>query len=662
MASASALTILDAIENLEAVLDVVDLNDLIITEDAHILSLEKNKEKILTAYWTRASDDLQTIEVIRETFRVIYRHLREFYQRVQEGKQAPTVGVNAIMLLVGEAAKRLEGFSQLFKRAISESKEFTALQSFFNDKLLKALYKDFSKRVKVVEGKRTEEESGTYALDSLELAARDTDYELFYLKTPEGRPFYSDALERRIKLACDFEAYKEGFSGDDPLLQIHNWNDKMLQLGAKALLEAVRRPLQEFCKQLPAHRTEESVQLCSHLIMALMLAANPRNLIRQFAYKNCFAYFSDALHFLRKLLTSREYHLHHEAVLPLIEPLCYALFTLHRDHREREQALAKWNKSVAKNGSEALQQSYAALKELLKRHPNGPIFKIVDLLREEPAEEGFDPLLQGNLPEAISHIGIGRKVTLLRLPSPTQQFSTEHAQVIPEFQAFVHACAKKGKRLLLINLQERTSWKEHARARALEELQHLAEFSEALSVVTLAQQTDFFFQRAEYADLDSCDAFLEQMETQLKEEGTGYFFPEEIQKRLFPKLHNLLRHLAHHFFPHKERLTVQERTAFIDLTHLYLIEELVKEVDPTFLSFVSKDGLDRSAVLLGEWHLFLHFLKGDRWDPSTQARFQDALFGATLMVRERILEERSFQRLHALSALLERSPQKGAEF
>jgi len=59
--------------------------------------------------------------------------------------------------------------------------------------------------------------------------------------------------------------------------------------------------------------------------------------------------------------------------------------------------------------------------------------------------------------------------------------------VIEEFKGFLrHIEMKKGvEKHLLFNLQDRTSWEEHARCQALEDLEHHAEFNNQLVVVTL---------------------------------------------------------------------------------------------------------------------------------------------------------------------------------
>ena len=87
----------------------------------------------------------------------------------------------------------------------------------------------------------------------------------------------------------------------------------------------------------------------------------------------------------------------------------------------------------------------------------------------------------------------------MRLPSPTPQEYIHEAHISEEYRTFLRATDQKH---LLINLQDRNSWKEGARAEALEHLQKERDFANQLTVVTLGVHGDFYLQKGAYRTMD----------------------------------------------------------------------------------------------------------------------------------------------------------------
>ena len=81
--------------------------------------------------------------------------------------------------------------------------------------------------------------------------------------------------------------------------------------------------------------------------------------------------------------------------------------------------------------------------------------------------------------------------TLLSLPSPTRQKNVSEVEVVPEMEAFLEGLQVKGQHHLLINLQDRSSWKEHARSMCLEKSQK----KDVLTVISLDRESSFYEQR-----------------------------------------------------------------------------------------------------------------------------------------------------------------------
>ena len=255
----------------------------------------------------------------------------------------------------------------------------------------------------------------------------------------------------------------------------------------------------------------------SQAIMALYLAANPRNLIQNTSNKSSYQYFHDFQLFLRQAMNTPEYqkyiayppdakekNIHF--LIYLTHALCFSLFyrsggvrqetiaLLHRCMRKGEEK----NKKTAIKGDTIWNQLLIddeKFRVFLSQFPNGPLFKILDLIREEETKSAsFDPIMQGNLPQHVFEIHEqGHVVHVFRMPCPTRQSFINKAAIAEEFLGLLrfYGMQKSHKKHLLINFQDRTSWQEYARSLTLESLQKNAEFSNELIVATLTKEFRF---------------------------------------------------------------------------------------------------------------------------------------------------------------------------
>lgn len=692
MSSKEHLTIFEALENLNIIAEAETLDEIEVTEHAQLISHHEKgeEEKGKEIYWVRASRDDLTVEAIKTTFRTVLDYLQSFYKKMKNAgdNQRLVEGVNTIMVLVGEAASKMDRFSSLFKMKISDLEEYKELQTFYRSKVIKETYREFAKvpvsedltedqlwekEIEALIGKEEVQEiEGVHLLNDVETVKRDHLYELFYLKNEAGHRFYSYDLARNMKLACDFGEYAKEYFGDDPLLQIKNWEDKSLHLFAKHLLTSSKRWIGKFYKEALKHKEMDLVMTLHNAVMALMLSANPRNLIRQFSLKGCHRYFSDFLFFMRAVLVNRDYqkfliysppasHPFFLDTMELIQSLCRDLFTIGADQTELTLALKEMiARSGVKTGrtlAERLKEAYVALSETLKKHPNGPLFKALDLIREEDEERIFDPFIQGNIPTNDGKVVIGEyEVDIVRFPCPVIQEFIHQAYVTEEFKTYLYACAhpKHKRKHLLINFQDRTSWKEHARCKAIEELSRKAEFAEVLTVVTLAKDTDFYNQMGLYHDIGQAEEFLHHFKDHLGDESTGYAFPAHLKKMLFPDFINSLLTTIHKvFFDQKKTLSLRERLDFIELAYHFITLKLIESVGPNYLSLISKDSLDITGIATVGLSALLGIIQGKKWTEEEIDHLITVLFGPTLLNRERVIHPERFERLHDMISLLE---------
>lgn len=672
------LTILEALENLNTLVDAPSLDDVIVTENDRLIPQSTE------SYEIPAAADEKTEAVIKETFRVVHKYLQSFYQRMQTtaDKERLVEGVGTIMVLVGEAAKKLERYSSLFKEKVTDLTEYQDLQAFYQDKIIKDFYKEFATRAlpkkegweeeiaAFLQGEEVEEVAGTHILDDIEVVKKDHLYELFYMKNEAGHPFYTSALARMIKLSCDFGQYAKEYFGDDPLLQIKNWEDRSLHLLAKEILAHSKRKIDQFYKEALKYREMDLVMNVHKALMALMLAANSRNLIRQFSLKGCHRYFADFQAFLRQALHNREFQkfllypppttmpFFHD-LIALVESLTYDLFTMGPDlsemHNHIEQIIARIEPRQGRTLVEAVSFAKHALTETLQKHPSGPLFHALDLVRESDTQHHFDPLALGNIPAPLGTLHVdGHEIRLQRMPSPTVQEYVQQAFVIEEFTTYLRSLQQKSAREmhLIINLQDRTSWKEHARSHALEELSRQAEFADVLTVVTIAKDTDFYNQTGIYQELNDAKEFLSQWEEHIGEEASGYYFPPQLAGKLFPTfVKKLLSEIHETFFANKKELVLIERLNFIELTYLFLSVKMIELIQPTRLTFLSKDGLDTTGTTAVGLIALASLSK--KWTKEELHSVQSLLFGPTLLYRERSVHPERIDRLIALLHRLE---------
>ena len=655
----ASLHILEALDNLNVLVDVDSIDQIEVTEDAQFIAHIEGREG---DYWVKAGADELTRDAIRETFKSVHDYLVNFYEKAREKQGDPKrlmEGINSVMVLVGEAANRLEKEGNVFKKRVIEIPEYQELQEFYKNRVIQELFAEFAKApiVKPVDEEEVEEIAGVHLLNDLEVIKRDHLYELFSLKNEAGHDFYTLSLARNLKLACDFGQYEERFTGDDPFVQVKSWEDRALHLFAKRILNESKKELATFYKSARQFKDMEIIKWVHQAVMALHLAANPRNLLRQFSGKGCYLYFNDFQLFLRNAIHTREYerllvysanHAFFTDVMNLVGKLISQFFL---DGAESEEAAAVVTKLVGKTkGSIAqrLHQGWTALEKALGQHPYGPVFKALDAVRDR-SERIFDPLMQGNIPAIECSLSNG--TDLLRMPAPIRQRFIHRAEVADEFKAYLRATTENH---LIINYQDRTSWREHARSEALEELGRHAEFADRLTVVTLAKDTEFFDQGGIYEELSNANDFIQQFAHHFEDEKTGYYFPTQLHTELLPTWTQKMLECVHKtFFQNKAELSKQERIDFISIAYLLLELKLMERLQPSVVTHCTKDGLDGSSASTAA---LLAFLKEQsKWSEAEVERFFSILFVPTMLQRERAPHPERMERLESLLHRLEES-------
>lgn len=689
------LSLIEAVETLSSIADLDFDRDVGITQK-HEVVIGNEKVAYKTVHWLHQDDAPSTVHLVRETFRVILHYLRQFYKKEygHVTDQKTLEGIRTIMVLVGEAAKKLDKYTQIFHQTqkVSDLKEYRQLQEFYRTKIARKIEEGVINKWILgltlgkgktgreitfkVATKPTEKWRETqHAFVDLETVKKDIEYELFFIRKEDGSRFFSPRVLRNIKLVCDFGSYFGERKELDPLEHVKLWYDRTVHICAKEIIKFVGNRLDHFFHEVRKVKDHEVVQLLNKSLLALMMSSHAQNLLRHNPIKSCAEYFQDFQGFLREALKNSIYqkwmvHPPKESnqlaldLIDLTQTLCQAIYAHLRGLEEMNPVIQELIQDslslIPRDQLEEMQKSrkigerlsieYAAMSRLLKHHPNGPLLKVVEIL-EEDAYHFFDPLLQHNIPNQLYDLYThDKRYAFLRVPSPIDQELINKAMVNQEFLAFLHSYAQGAvpRKHLLINLQDRTSWREHARCIALEELQLQPELENTIDVVTLTTDTDFYHQLNPYHQINHAHLFKEQFKELLLDENAGYFFPSRINKRELSVFIDQAFEVIHRlFFSSKNVLVRENRLDFIEIFYVLLQLKLVEWLHPDSVSLTCKDAIDTGEAYSAEIFAFLKLVHQQEWTDADWHYLNFMLYAPALLIRERIMLPERFNRMQS---------------
>ncbi len=684
----------------EAVETLADIAELKFDKDNASAKIEEiaehNKEVVeLTAKKMHLSGENPdaAIKALRGTFHTILEYIRNFYKHDSSntGNQKAVEGVKGIMVIVGEAAQRLDKYTSLFsqtkEKSVANLKEYKQLQDFYLNRIVRKidqgvlgkwileLAKDAMSRSDELQVQEETTTQTSHIFMDLVMVKNDTGYELFFLRKEDGTRFFSPRLIRNIKLVCDIENKISKEPAIDPLESLQVWEDRLSNDVARSMIRSIEPAMNNYFHETKTHVRWDIVRDINKALMALLLSSNSKNLMGNSPVKTSFEYFNDFLGFLRESMLSKEYQkwiayppkksntLAH-AILDITHELCHALMTNNLRFNDISIWLQKLLDKVDENHAKekpqyiwgSLLDEHVKMNKLLKMHPNGPLIKVLDIIKQG-GYYGFDPISQYNIPDQLYSLYVNeKKMTNLRIPSPTFQEFIHKAFVIEEFKGFLRFYNSEStkRKHLLINLQDRTSWKEHFRSVVLEDLQNQQEFENVLTVVSLSKDTEFYEQSAPYAQENHANIFIKLFKEQLEDENCGFYFPKEIKKQIFPKfVSGIIAEIHRIFFSNKNVLTVGNRRDFIELFYLFLELKLLDILDPDTFSLTCKDGIDVSGAANAQLCLFMKMIHGEPIHPQEIQKINAMINIPPLLIRERVIIGDRFNRMIEVLKLIE---------
>lgn len=615
---------------------------------------ELDTQKPRAIEWIDPSSREETKEKIQETFHAVSDYLHHLYQKDRSELADPLAqrGVRAVMQLAKEAALKVSKYTDLFKGTV-EIPAYEELRQFYASKVQHKIKKGPEKELWEHPIREGALEAEMRALKDLEMVRKDRDYELFYITKHDGTPFWSPHLLKHIRLVGNFD--ETLLTDDNPLDQIDIVLDRDFHLSAKEIEADAVDLLEPFYKEAMQHKKNPYVAALLRAAMALFLAENPKNLTHNTPGKHSLDYFTDFIRYLREAILSEDYNKYVATPEESLEPfartclqlthtLCGLLYLRTAAHNDILKLIHHFANHRSEGASLLLPSivSYdKALRDKVASLPSGPVLKVLKTFRIGEEHEGFDPHLLHNLPHKL--FGLSSEnldVSFLHLPSPTRERVIDQTDIYPEFVGYLRYLHPQ--KHLLVNLQDRTSWKEHTRSIALEKLR-----LDDLLVVTLPKDTDFYHQIHDYADLEDSKAFCHQLEEQVSSgESCGFHLPSSFSST---EIKEVITFVHKNFFQGKSTLSQDERCDFVELFYQFLILFVIDKEKPTSVSFTCKDGIDTGAALSASMYGFLRLLSSkETWTENDRDFFLFSLYGPALLLRHRIIDDKRLQR--ALSA------------
>lgn len=620
------LTLVEAVETLS---NIADMN----IDPA--ITLFKDQGLMITPSDSLREIDWQKgegLEVVKGLFSVVLDYLRGFYKdHYTSIKDAKTLeGIKTIMVLVGEAAKKIdkfqaEHFREKFK-SITDTEEYKRLQEFYKKKIsstidegtlgkwLYAITRQSLERNKKLEKKSINE----HLFIDLDTVKKDSDYELLVIRKENGSRFFNPRVIRNIKLVSDFGHFFSRDTENNPLSQIHYWQDFFAQDYAEHFLNRIIPHINRFYAHFRLYKESELAFLINKSFMALMLAADKHNVKKNIVVKSSADYFSDAVDFLKKAINDREFqrmHLygveneHSKILVSVIFNVAKALF----EPEYNQSCIQPFIKELTKGKS----NPYQVIKQALRNHPGGPLSKAIELLEDNPSSY-FEPLSGLNVPTKSYELNFDHRIIdLIRCPCPVLQESIEKATLSPAFQVIVDSSPDN----LVINWQDPLHVRQEARCSSLRNLK--------TPVICIPIESDLFRQEGEYREENKADVFKKHISHDLSK--LAFKLPltkwiDEIHKTLFES---------------KKELSREERIVFLEFVVIFIELKAIEHYKAKKVYFICKDGLD---VVPAHLSCLAHFYNLFKGSPTPNL---ETLLGFPLLVRERTLLDQSYKKVDA---------------
>ncbi len=692
----SSQALLEAVETLSNIAEL-HMDAPRVEREEQQIALEDMPIVFNAVHFLNEKNALKISKVVQTAFRTILGYLKRFYRK-EYGKfieHDSIEGIKTIMVLVGEAAKKLDTYFHLFLekdiKSIKEFREYKELWNFYRRKIAPLGVQEYlTKWIKTLPIKTildTSKEKVAFPASNdhfidLEMVHKDKEYELLYIRKQDGSRFFHTHLLRNMKLITNFEEYFGASAQESMSKEFLYWEDVLAKHFAQAILKESMPAIDVFYNTFVQNTEIALANNIYNALIALMLAAYQNPELRLRGHKGASNYVEDFLRFMRNAISSSDYkkniaHLEKEAhnskchISKVVEDIMRGLYAgtyLTSKLSTLLQEIRGLGKSELEHGIHAydslvqrLSHEYELLYQGTRFFSHAPLLRDVERLQEGYLT-GFDPLLLKNMPtKVLKLISKGKHIDVLRIPTPTSQESIDKANINEEFKNFLRAYGNEKKLHLLFNMQDRNDWKEQARALAIEDLQKKEEFASTLSVISLGMHGDFYNQEHLYKEMNNASLFIEHLVEHVESANSGYFYPISIANTILLRFHKGLARGVHEvFFSGKEVLSREERLGFIELFHIFLVLKIIEIVQPDSCSFTCKDGIDFGLIATSELFLLLKYINDTRVSSAEEEFIQILIFALPLVLRGRLIFKERFARLKSFVKWIEKPQEEEA--
>ncbi|MCK5894978.1 MAG: hypothetical protein KAG53_11390 [Endozoicomonadaceae bacterium] len=275
----------------------------------------------------------------------------------------------------------------------------------------------------------------------------------------------------------------------------------------------------------------------------------------------------------------------------------------------------------------------------------------------------YDPYLQGNQPYPLFDFYAGeRKITCIRMGTPTTQSLLGREKVTPEFKAFLSGLPD-GAQHFYINRQKR-SGVEGGRSRVLEKFQHSPESSGKLTVVTFPADGVLYQQKGPYSQESDFSQMSDQLINAMMNNSNGFYFPETFKQSMGGKesfnnfLNNAMKEMAIEL-EIKQGVPMDKSLRRASIFHLLnkTLPELIRDkLGADTYNNTCKDDIDRGGMANAYMYLCKKAPISEQNPEQLEAWMQDVegvVFAPAITVKKREVIQHRFD---DLTNVLERLP------
>lgn len=297
---------------------------------------------------------------------------------------------------------------------------------------------------------------------------------------------------------------------------------------------------------------------------------------------------------------------------------------------------------------EALHSPYSQSKTL------GDLPGIFKKMELDPARkiygcvEGlFDANYFGNVPFFITSVDLPKqqKILMIRMPTiakdyfPDKKHRNVEVRIADEFQVYLNAFSKAGKKHLYVNLMVRNHGNEGHRSKAIEKLDRIT--NTPIRVLGLDKDSDFYHQHGSFNHpIMSAEEFKVVFGRRLLAEDGDYYLPKGTPHKL---IIDVIDSVHQNYFGGRAKLEVRERQNFIESVYCHLIEKLAAEHAVSTMNISCKHCIDRGA---SQNFIFLNHMRAKGLASISDRDLMTLLLSPSIMVANRPIRLHYLERAH----------------